>query len=138
MTAASHFSIAELAEQLDKAMVDHNQADRRSLAAYQAKEDQAPHDAEMSRLDKVQRALIREICGSTPRTKHDAITQAIVALHQVQLVAEGAKRRRAEEASAGLASAISGLIDLSEKPIAATVRNRYFDRLVNRRCGGAA
>lgn len=137
MTAASHFSIAELAEQLDKALIDHNQADIRSISAYQTKEDEAPHHAEMERLAKVQRALIRDICGSNPGTKHEAITQAIVALHSVRIVAEGALRKRAREAVAGLTSAISYLIDLSERPVPAKLRSRYFDVLVSQSRGGA-
>jgi hypothetical protein len=123
-------SVTELVEQLDKTMVAYNQADKRSIAAYQSKDqqqDDAQH-AEMDRLDKVERALQRAICASRATTKAEAIMQAIVASHLVRCVEEGSRRKLAGHAFTGLLSAISVLIDdLSEMPIATTVRRRYFD-----------
>jgi hypothetical protein len=136
-------SITALAEQLDKTLVAHNQADERAIAAYRAKDEthrDAEHD-EMERLDKVERALQRAVCASRAATRDEAIIQAIVASHMVRLVEEGSRRKLARHAFMGLLSAISVLNDLSEMPIATTVRRLYFDTPAKRRLakiGGAA
>jgi hypothetical protein len=121
-------TILELAEQLDKTLIAHNEADKGTIAAYHS-EDQQKNDAlhgEMENLEKVERALRRSICAARATTHDEAIVQAIIASHLIRLVAEGHRRKHARHAFAGLLSAISVLIG-SERPIAATVRRRYFD-----------
>jgi hypothetical protein len=137
-------SITELAEQLDKVLIAHNAADERAIAAYRSGDQQQSdaHSAEMLRLEKEERALRRMICSSRARTNDEAISQALVAMQWVQLIAEGTSgRKRAGQASMALLSALSVLIDLTDKPIPKTFRRRYFDirarRLIVEK-GGAA
>jgi hypothetical protein len=141
MTTKSHFSITELAEQLDEALVAYNQADERSVAACHSKEDQAPHDAEMLRLAKLERALRRIICSTRARGRDEAVLQAIVAVQMVALVAEGtAPKKNCVRARDALLSAISVLIDQPERtPIGEVLRRQYFDTPAKRSkiAGGA-
>lgn len=135
-------SITELADQLDDALVAYNRADHRSIAAYHSKDEQkdADYSAEMLRIGKVETALFRKICATEARTTHEAITQAIVAAHLVQLVAEGRGRKYAKKAHEALLSAISVLIDQPERtPIGKDLRRQYFDMPAKRSkiAGGA-
>jgi hypothetical protein len=110
-------------------MAEHTAADEASIAAYHAKDDarQAEADAEMLRLDRVERSLLKAICHRRAENRNEAIVQAIVGMHVAQLVAEGNKRKWAEHAHTALVSALS-LLDAAEPvTMPPEMRHRYFD-----------
>jgi hypothetical protein len=121
--------ITALAEQLDKTLVAHNQADRLAIAAYHSKDElqHEVHHAEMQRLEKVEHALQRTIGATRAMSKDEAIAQLIVASQLVRRVSEGARRKLAARAFVGLLSAISALIDDLSETTAPNLRRRYFD-----------
>ena len=104
-------SIAELAAELDKTLVKHNQADHAAIAAYHPKDDRedARASAEMARLDKTKAMLIKAVSRGRATSRDDAITQAIIATYWVKLVSEGQRRKDLRHALAALASALSVL-----------------------------
>jgi hypothetical protein len=97
-------------------------------------------EAEMRRLEKIERDLRRAICASRPTSRDGAIVQAIVASYLVRLVAEGARRKHLAHAHRGLISAISALISPETPPIAQTMHRQYFEMAVKHLAaeGGAA
>ena len=107
-------SITELLGELEDTLVAYDEADERSGAASRAK-DQAVaegNDAEMQRLGKVERVLLKKICSTPATSRDEAVLQVIAASQLTLLVSEGsvAKKKTAAKVFDGLISALSRLI----------------------------
>jgi hypothetical protein len=116
-------------------------ADLAAIAAYHAKDDAAhtKASAEMLRLEKVERSLLKAICRQRPTGRDEAITQAIVGAHIALLIAEGCRTRKwAGRANAALLSALCVLSEAEPSATPGEVRRRYFERPVKRILGDAA
>jgi hypothetical protein len=125
-------SITELVGELEDTLVAYDEADERSGAASRAKDQAASDelDAEMQRLGKVERRLLKKICSTPATSREEAVLQVIAASQLTLLVSEGsvAKKKSAMKVHDGLISALSRLIELPVHHIAATnVRRQYFD-----------
>ena len=122
-------SITELLGELEDTLVAYDEADERSGDA----KDQAASDgfdAEMQRLGKVERVLLKKICSTPATSRDEAVLQVIAASQLTLLVSEGsvAKKKNAAKVHDGLISALSRLIELPVHHIdAVNVRRQYFD-----------
>ena len=100
-------TITELAAELDKALVQHTEADLAAIAASRARDDvqdERAH-AEMDRLSKCQTLLIKAICRARATTRDEAITQLMVAMSLTGQISEGGRRKNAAYARSAVASA---------------------------------